>query len=160
VKQLKLSLIAATLLASFNVSSQTLAQERAERIAADNAISKRFEGTNNIIKQQGINLEANSLKKANTAEARAIARAVAGDAELNTEMKKVGAMGLAAAAANATPTAGKSTAVSGAVGHYQGYSAVSVGITHLVRDNLRVYGSMSATEDGKTGSAVGASFSF
>ena len=79
-----------------------------------------------------------------------------------TEAKQIGAIGMAssAAAASANPTAFKRTAISTGVGYYQGYSALSLGVTHLIHDNIKLYGTVSGTQNGKQGGAVGASFSF
>jgi len=89
-------------------------------------------------------------------------RAIAMENTLRTESRQLGAIGMAssAAAASANPTAGKRTAISTGVGYYQGYSALSLGVTHLIHDNIKLYGTVSGTQDGKQGGAVGASFSF
>ena len=91
-------------------------------------------------------------------------RATAAEALLRQETRQVGAMSMAASAAagagGGLVTKAKPTSVSVAVGYYQGYSALSAGVTHLVTDNVRFYGALTGTQDGKKGGAVGASFSF
>jgi len=154
--------VAVALSTSFSAHALTLAEEQAARIAADNAIAQRFEGTNKIIAQQAINLETNSAAKANAAEGRAVNRAIAGDAALTTEAGQIGALAMAAsaAAAAASPTKDKPTAISTAVGQYSTYSALSLGVAHLIQDNIKLYGTVSGTQNGKTGAAIAASFSF
>jgi len=102
-----------------------------------------------------------------TIRARTAERAIAEQAQkLSAESREftgqVGAMSLsaAAAAANSNPTEGKRTVISGAVGSFKGYSAVSLGAAHLISRDVKVFGSVSGANGGDIGGAIGASFSF
>ena len=90
-------------------------------------------------------------------------RAQQAEAELRKETRQVGAMALAAAAAaGATPTGDKKSAVTMAVGTYGGQQAMSVGVVHMISERTKVFGSVSGavTGGGTVGAAAGAAFSF
>lgn len=156
------------------VVQTNLDSERDARIAGNQQLSGRIDSTNNSLAQSNQNFanevverkardaeHTTSIQKNTNAIAAESNRAQQAEAALSRETKQVGAMAMAAAAvAGAVPVGDKKTAVSAAVGGYSGHTAIAVGVTHMVKPNVRTFGAFSKVQGGKTGVAVGASFSF
>jgi len=124
--------------------------------------------TAEALNSQAISNETNRAMIAEASNRQAITnetnRATAAEALLRQETRQVGAMSMAAAAAagagGSMVTEAKPTSVSVAVGTYSSYGALALGVTHRVRENIRMYGTVSGGTSGKTGVGVGAAFSF
>jgi hypothetical protein len=127
--------------------------------------NKKAQDNVNFSLQSGITNETNrataaenNLQKQISSES---SRAQAAELAITREARQIGAMAMAAAAAaGATPVGDRKTAISAAVGTYAGYSALSIGASHIVNPRTKMFGSVTSSNGGTTGAAVGVSFSF
>lgn len=139
------------------VAAAISAEENA-RIAGDVAV---LNSANNYTDSKIVNQSASDRAYTDKAVTGERDRAMAAEAALSKETKQVGAMAMAAAGvAGATPVGDKKTAATVALGSYSGQTAIAVGVSHLIKENTRVFGAFSKVTGGKTGVTVGASFSF
>lgn len=155
--------------ASVEATNATVAANKAT--AASESTSKAnaaLASANTYTDNQVATVNANTTAQVNEARVEAHRevsnerdRAMAAEQALGKEIKQVGAMAMAAAgAAGATPVGDKKTALTTAIGSYSGQSAIAVGVTHLVKENIKAFGSVSSVIGGKAGVTVGASYSF
>lgn len=139
------------------VAAAISAEENA-RIAGDIAV---LNGAKSYTDSKIVNQSASDRAYTDKAVTGERDRAMAAEAALSKETKQVGAMAMAAAGvAGATPVGDKKTAATVALGSYSGQTAIAVGVSHLIKENTRVFGAFSKVSGGKTGVTVGASFSF
>jgi hypothetical protein len=131
--------------------------------STDSALAQTNQAfANEVVERKAQDAEhTTSIQRNANAIAAESTRAQQAEAAISKEVRQVGAMAMAAAAVGAaTPVGDKKTAVSVAVGGYSGEAAVAIGVTHMVKPTTRIFGSISSVSRGKTGVAVGASFSF